>query len=205
MVSRGLDVPVWSAIVTAVDEILGDLERTLRGGAFELGALYRRTCLRLDALRVTLETSLSAAETRRILVPLTFLIDERALALLPDRSLDRRVAWPLLQSKIADTDFGGDAFYEEMERLLDPSDRWPLAIQVYLYCLARGFGGRYADMPAQLEATRQRLWNALPPVSLPEPIAPVEGATPPLGRWYQAAIVVALVALWHGAWAWLEA
>ncbi|MCK6545277.1 DotU family type IV/VI secretion system protein [Myxococcota bacterium] len=165
MTDAELDLTLWSAITSAVDEIDGFIEAALGagGGAPDLDALFRKIVFRLDALREALERTLTASKARQVLAPITFLLDERVLGRLAGGSLDDELDWPLLQRGVVDLEYGGDLFYMQAERLAHGPDPCPLLVQVFDYCLREGFQGRYADRPDVITALQSALWARMAP------------------------------------------
>jgi type IV/VI secretion system ImpK/VasF family protein len=158
---------------------------------------------RLDRLQRELVPLVSETEAKRILFPLILHLDERVLLRLP---LPDRLAWPLLQLDVLDDEVGGEAFYSRLDHLLrlPVSASSSIVLEVYYFCLADGFRGRFDDDAAiddRKRAIRKHLAPGVPAPDRESPDYPPVPDKRPLPRspafYYvaTAALVVVIVVL----------
>jgi type IV/VI secretion system ImpK/VasF family protein len=170
------EVVAWQAICEAMAGFDVDLERAFAAPAPELAALFRRTRSRLETLRETLrKQGLSETDRDDVLRPLAFLVDERVLTRLSGDPLTEQQQWPLVQRAVVNELFGGDEFFAAADELRARAPVPRFQLEVYLYCLERGFVGQYADAPEALERYRALLWEPLEK-ELPAPLATTQGS-----------------------------
>jgi len=153
------DVATWSDVVDAYEDVTVAIDDAFTGGqAPDLDALFATVWRRLDALRRALPADPAPLS---VLEPIAFLLDERVLVRLAGASIDRDLAWPMLGRafEVTDSDYGGDAFFERAAAL--GARPHPLLVEVYVFCLAQGFAGRYAAEPDELVARRRALFEKL--------------------------------------------
>lgn len=168
MAEKQRDVLVWQTVLDAMEAVDADTARAFTAAEPDLGALYRRTLSRFEGLRGALRRlGLELTRCDEVLRPLAFLVDERVLARLSPASNERQQQWPLVQRGATHELFGGDEFFVLADELIGRPDSSSLVIEVYLYCLAQGFVGRFADTPDELERYRASLWACLKVPSSP--------------------------------------
>ena len=185
--TAAFDVATWNDVVDAYEDVTASIDGAFAGAAAmpDLDALFAAVWRRLDALRRGLPGD---PDPLSVLAPLAFLLDERVLMRLSNGPIERDLAWPMLGRAfaVADSDYGGDAFFERAASLGSRSP--PLLVQVYVFCLAQGFMGRYAGDPEGLVARRRELFTKLaaqtaPVATASRPALP----TPPRPIWQWAA------------------
>lgn len=115
-----------------------------------------RTQLGRFAPRVT--SCVGEAKAQAVLAPLVFWLDEFTQRQWSSLGLH----WPLLQYTELGRRDGGDAFFEEVTRLIQSEAPEPLVVASYLLALREGFEGRYAEQPELLQSTRVQLASRLP-------------------------------------------
>lgn len=121
----------------------------------ELAQILRAQLSRFTS-RVT--SCLGEAQAQAVLAPIVFWLDEFTQSQWSCLGLH----WPLLQYTEFERRDGGDAFFEEVSRLLQSEAPEPLVIASYLLALREGFEGRYAEQPELLQSTRAQLASRLP-------------------------------------------
>lgn len=169
MGAQGFEASIWMEITAAAGDVSDWLEAAFADAKTlpDLDALHRRAARRLDALLQSLPGADSAAR-KALLAPITFLLDERALGLLSSESMRRELAWPLLQEALVGVEYGGDEFFRRVDVILKETHPDQLMVEINLWCLERGFLGRYAEAPDEIEAYQKALWGRLrvPPLPL---------------------------------------
>ncbi len=80
--------------------------------------------------------------------------DERIMERLPDFM---RPSWPLVQTSRTGSITGGEDFYRAIDYLRATAGTPSFVFEVYYFCLANGFVGRYANDLDNIEEYRQRL------------------------------------------------
>lgn len=148
---------------TALTEDERDVLRALRGRVEE----------RVDALQHELRDQPGSEQAMTALV-LDF--DERIMARLPEYL---RLRWPLLQTARTRSATGGDDFYRFADELRANPRTPSFVLEVYYFCLAHGFVGRYADDLASIERYKHVLREA---IEIPRTDASGGGLTLPLER-----------------------
>jgi type IV/VI secretion system ImpK/VasF family protein len=190
----------WRLIDRALAEVDKDIERALLEDAIDVAALARRVEGRFDALSAGLtDAGTDPAVRAEALVALAFLVDERVLVRLSERSYARQTEWPRLERFEDRERFGGDAFFSRARRIVaepvDPEGHRRERLEVYLYCLGQGFEGRYAGRSEELETQRSVLWNALgqsaPPLATSQASAPRGG----VARFWILALIACTIVL----------
>ncbi len=172
--SSPVDLDAWGEILAAYRDVSVAIDEAFAGSSPAFGALSALVRRRLDGLRRRLPAGKEA-----VLVPLSFLLDEKVLAQLG--TAERELAWPLLGRAFAQTDFGGDVFFVKADELCASAAPSPLVVQVYLFSLDEGFVGRYADDREGLADYRRQLFGKLAVVAPPGPPAPPPRL--PVGPW----------------------
>lgn len=115
-----------------------------------------RTQLSRFTPRVT--TCIGEAPAQAVVEPLVFWLDEFTQRHWSGLGLH----WPLLQYTEFERRDGGDAFFEQVSRLLQSEAPEPLVVASYLLALREGFEGRCAEQPELLQSTRAQLAGRLP-------------------------------------------
>ncbi len=143
-----------------VDDLVHDLafQKKYPNGAdlVELKAEIRK---KLHLLKSALASTYSEEETVAILFPLVVYFDE--LARFASSEVARN--WENFQEEIYNTSNGGAEFFTYLEQTKSPQ----LAIEVYYFCLADGFEGKYADDPARIEDYKKELISRLEMAPIP--------------------------------------
>lgn len=150
---------------------------------------------RIETLRAVL-----AAEPggEQAMLALVLYFDEHVMGQLPEFLA---TSWPLLQTRLTGRNTGGADFFRLIDRLLEADPQPGFVLEAYLFCLASGFRGQYADDPVALEGYRQRLRARIPapePARQPRPAvaasapAPIRSPAP----YYLAAVAVVVVFGW---------
>jgi type IV/VI secretion system ImpK/VasF family protein len=167
-----------------------------------LADLNRRVQDRVIELDRQLAPELGHEEATKALV---LYLDERIMERLPDYL---RLSWPLLQLGYTRSATGGDDFYRFVNELRAKPSTPSFVFEVYYFCLANGFIGRYANDLASIERYQQWLAEAieLPRVSSDTPdTAEVSiRTTKPMSAWQAHAISLAVVVLITASLTWLS-
>ena len=160
---------LWEIILARWDEVNGVLDGALPPGTASgpgVGAaalVQLRSALhgRLDALERDLVPLVAEPETKRILFPLVLHLDERVLSRLPRGD---KLSWRRLQDDVLDDEAGGEVFYARLDLLLrlPGIDAQSIVLEVYYFCLADGFHGRFDDQAA-IDAYKRDIQKHLAP------------------------------------------
>ncbi len=97
-----------------------------------------------------------------IILLLVLYIDERIMHRLSDA---QRLRWPPLQREWLGASYGGDEFYRILDRALESAQTSSTIFEIFYYCLANGFVGRYAGRSDIIDTYLARLRER---VRLPE-------------------------------------
>jgi type IV/VI secretion system ImpK/VasF family protein len=124
--------------------------------SFDDLAQMLRTELNRFVLRVT--SHLGEAKAHAVMMPLVFWLDEMTQRHWSGLGL----RWAPLQYTMYERRDGGDAFFDEVSRLLQSEAPEPLVVSAYLLALREGFEGRYTERPEQLQSTLRQLASRLP-------------------------------------------
>ncbi|HSS01561.1 MAG TPA: DotU family type IV/VI secretion system protein [Kofleriaceae bacterium] len=116
-----------------------------------LQRLHREVDRRIELLRAAF-----AAEpgSEPAMLALVQHFDERIMQRLPDHIVAR---WPLLQTRLSHSRSGGTDFFRLIDHLLGIESTPRFVLEIYLFCLRRGFEGEHAGDPAKLKGFRERL------------------------------------------------
>lgn len=149
---------------------------------------------RLDRLWTALDDEVGYERIRRALV---IHIDERIMHLLPEYL---RLGWPLLQTDITRSAFGGREFFAAIDEALHDPRTPALVFEVHYYCLSHGFIGMFGTDTARLDAYRARLAEQIPHpsavVAAPGGDDEVLAEPWPLWRYYALAILAVVGSGW---------
>jgi type IV/VI secretion system ImpK/VasF family protein len=150
---------------------------------------------RIETLRAQL-----AAEPggEQAMLALVLYFDEYIMGQLPEFLAP---GWPLLQTRLTGRNTGGADFFRLIDRLLEADPQPGFVLEVYYFCLANGFRGRYGGDLAAVEGYRQRLGARIPtPEPARQPSPPVAAASPAPIRsralYYLAAAALVVVFTW---------
>lgn len=153
----------WALIDGALSDVHRAVDRALIADELDVAALFRQVEAQFDALCARLIASgLPKSVCDDALVPLAFTVDEVVLERLAQSQFRLQADWPLLRRFEQDERYGGDAFFSRAERLCSASasDERTFVIDVYLYCLNRGFVGCFAGRSDEIERYRSLLWRS---------------------------------------------
>lgn len=151
-------VQVWRGIVSTVQEVDAAAEASAAAGAEALPELRKKLRGHLGQLATSLSRELGPAEAQEVLLPLVFSYDEMVLKRLPKNA---RQAWPLLQAELFGINDGGEKYFHLVDEKLTQVQPSMLLLEVLLYCLGRGFLGRYVNEPAKILPYKERLQERL--------------------------------------------
>ncbi|MBL9045592.1 MAG: DotU family type IV/VI secretion system protein [Myxococcales bacterium] len=133
-----------AGIATASPEVLLDLRKQIRTA--------------LGQLAKVLSAELGAGEAQEVLLPPVLTCDELVLRRLPK---NLRQNWPLLQAELYGLTDGGEKFFQLIDEKLLEVQPSPLLLEVLLYCIGRGFLGRFVTEPAKVLTYKDRLKERL--------------------------------------------
>jgi len=153
-------VQVWQGIVAAMQEgeALAESHASAAASQEMLPELRRKMRALLGRLAKDLSALLGPAEAQEVLLPLVLICDELVLKRLPKNA---RQAWPLLQAELYGINDGGEKFFQLIDEKLLQVQPSALLLEVLLYCLGRGFLGRYVNEPAKVLPYKDRLKERL--------------------------------------------
>lgn len=151
-------VQVWQGIVVAMQGVEDLAEGGATAGPERLLDLRQQARTLLGHLAKDLSAALGPSNAQEVLLPLVFACDEQVLRRLP-RSVQK--TWPLLQAELFGITDGGEKFFQLVDEKLLQVQPMPLLLEVLLYCLGRGFLGRYVNEPAKLLPYKDRLKERL--------------------------------------------
>lgn len=144
-----------------------------------LDELHRRVKGRLDALGTALVRMPGQRDAMNALV---IYYDERIMERLPDYL---RPSWPLLQREITGSITGGEDFYRFASEL--PASTPSFVFEVYYFCLANGFVGRYANDMESIQRHEHRLRESIEqpnvPTDSPDTTEVWTGTFKPIAAW----------------------
>jgi type IV/VI secretion system ImpK/VasF family protein len=117
-------------------------------------------------------------------------IDEVVQLNLPTASQ----SWQPLQQELYKVDNGGELFYQAIDTLLAKPETASLIFELFYFCLADGFRGRYANSPEKLKLYRSLLTHRIPTRNLIKRVQEQETPTRrielvPFPKWTYAASV----------------
>lgn len=112
-----------------------------------------------DAVRARIETLRTQLATEpgveQAMLALVLYFDEHIMGKLLPRFF--ATSWPLLQTRYTNRTTGGSDFFRILDGLREAEGQPRFVFEVYYFCLASGFRGRYAAEPAALEGYMQWL------------------------------------------------
>jgi type IV/VI secretion system ImpK/VasF family protein len=150
--------------------------------------------LEVTALIRSAQADLSTEESARWAMPFVIHFDELVTQRLSSAALLR---WPLLQHEFYGFRDGGERFFETLGELLDQDTPFE-SLAPFLYCLRRGFKGRYLARPRELAKWVDALGDRIEkPDLMPVPDSP-EDTSPdrrPVPWWAYYAMTAVLIAL----------
>jgi type VI protein secretion system component VasF len=118
-----------------------------------LDDLHRRVKARLAGLEAALA---GVSGQRDAMKALVIYLDERIMERLPEYL---RPSWPLLQRDHTGSTTGGEDFYRFVSELSPGAPSF--VFEVYYFCLANGFVGRYANDMESIERYRHQLRESI--------------------------------------------
>jgi type IV/VI secretion system ImpK/VasF family protein len=143
---------LWEIVLATWDDVSRVLSTALPPGtasgpgvgAAILDPLRAAIHDRLDALERDLAARVGEPEAKRVVFPLILHLDERVLLQLPRSD---KLAWHRLQDDVLTDEAGGEVFYARLDLLLRllGMDQQSIVLEVYYFCLADGFHGRFDD------------------------------------------------------------
>jgi type VI protein secretion system component VasF len=145
-------------LMTTYDELRGVVAQAQVVAQSSFDDLARTIRARLSHASARIASMLGETEAHAVLAPLVFWLDEAVQRQWSYLGLD----WPLLQQSEFQRGDGGDAFFDEVARLLGNETPEPVVVASYLLALREGFEGRYAEQPEQLQSVRSKLAGCLP-------------------------------------------
>ncbi|MEC9464409.1 MAG: DotU family type IV/VI secretion system protein [Myxococcota bacterium] len=128
---------------------------------------------RFGWLKNRLSSQLTERETYYALFPLVVYMDEIVQLKLPRSSH----SWHPLQQELYKLDNGGELFYQAIDTLMAKPDTPPIIFEVFFFCLADGFRGRYADSLDKIRLYRSIVSQRIPTRALFTPIQESSKAT----------------------------
>lgn len=170
-------------VLTLLDQWLpsesahGPERTTVRVGRAGLSQLQMQLQEAVLTLQAGLGIHYDAEEIDEASRPFIYLVDELVLRRLSE---EEHPDWPLLQHQLLGEDAGGDLFYELADRRLSRPGPSPLVFELLHFCLAAGFGGRYAGNVARLREYKQKLAANIPKPEALAPLPPPTSGEPPL-------------------------
>lgn len=171
-----------------------DNDATLERETARTERLAEALRLEVTALIRSVQEDLSTEESARWAMPFVIHFDEMVTERLTSAALLR---WPLLQHEFYAFRDGGERFFEALQELLDRDTPFE-SLAPFLYCLRRGFKGRYLARPRELAKWVDALGDRIEkPDLMPVPDS-FEDTSPdrrPLPRWAFYATTALLIAL----------
>jgi len=148
----------------------------------------------LDFLRVKLAEEFSERACYLVLFPIVAYFDEHIKTRYLGETL---LSWPPLQRELFQIENAGELFYETVDDLIRQPQTIPFIHEVYYFCLSKGFQGRYADNPVQINEYMRKLREKIPVAELASFDMPADttGRIKPVGPliWYYAGALVIIV------------
>lgn len=176
----------------------GEPPRLARSEPLDERDQERLTRLR-EALRGRMATLWAAldgeAGFERIRRTLVIHVDEQVMHLLPEYL---RLAWPLLQTEVTRSTFGGREFFAAIDEALHDPRTPALVFEVDYYCLSHGFVGMFGADTTRLADYKARLAERIPHPDAVVAAADVDSEVlpEPWPLWrYHALALAAVVAL----------
>lgn len=179
--------------VSSAEEGGGELD-TVTEVEDRLVSVRREIRAQLDLLRSRLSMTLSERDVYLVLFPIVAYCDE----CVQTRCLkEQQLSWPTLQSELFQIQDAGEVFYETVDDLLMKPNTLPFILEVFFFCLKRGFVGRYENNPTKrgeyLERLQMKIPVAAANVAPPEPATFVGLDRTPSPYWYYAGSCLALL------------
>lgn len=122
-------------------------------GAAELSPIYQEMIKNIQQCQQKLASLIAEKEIAYLINALIFHCDERVLTtkIVNKLLLKNKFAWPCLQQKLVQCRNGGEFFFTHLDELLLHPDAYPLALEVYYFCLKQGFRGCYFRDPEKIK------------------------------------------------------
>ncbi len=151
-------VKVWHCISTVMQQVDALAAGIAAASPEVLLELRKQIRTELGQLAKLLSTELGAGEAQEVLLPPVLTCDELVLRRLPK---NLRQNWPLLQAELYGLTDGGEKFFQLIDEKLLEVQPSPLLLEVLLYCIGRGFLGRFVTEPAKVLTYKDRLKERL--------------------------------------------
>ncbi len=115
--------------------------------------IYQEIAKSLEECQKQLTPLLTKMELKYLLCALIFHCDETVLTkkLPTNRLIPTLCEWPGLQKKMLHCRDGGERFFNHLDKLLQHSRDYKMAIEVYYFCLKQGFVGCYFNDPKKIQ------------------------------------------------------
>jgi type IV/VI secretion system ImpK/VasF family protein len=162
--------------------------------SFDIVGVRAEIRKQLDFLRVKLAEEFSERACYLVLFPIVAYFDEH----IKTRYLgETQLSWPPLQRELFQIENAGELFYETVDDLIRQPQTIPFIHEIYYFCLNKGFQGRYADNPVQINEYMRKLREKIPVADLASVDMPADttGQIKPVGPliWYYAGALVIIV------------
>lgn len=154
----------------AIDIDNGDIqpEGATITSAAELSPIHQEMIENIQQCQQNLAPLMAEKEIAYLINALIFHCDERVLTtkIVNQLLLKNKFVWPCLQQQLVYSRNGGEIFFNHLDELLLHTDAYPLALEVYYFCLKQGFRGCYFRDPEKIKrylahCTRAIKQNAL--------------------------------------------
>ena len=119
----------------------------------DLFPIYQEIEKNILECQQNIKSMVSEKELKYLICALIFHCDETVLTKkIADHSIPvKNFEWPSLQRKMINCRDGGERFFNYLDKLLQHSRDYKMAIEVYFFCLKRGFLGCYFNHPEQIQ------------------------------------------------------
>ena len=132
------DIPPEGATITGVAKLL---------------PIHQEMIENIQQCQQKLTALMTEKELTYLISALIFHCDERVLTtkIIYKLLLKNRFVWPCLQQQLVQCRNGGERFFNHLDELLLHPLAYPLALEVYYFCLKQGFRGCYFCDPEKIK------------------------------------------------------
>jgi type IV/VI secretion system ImpK/VasF family protein len=154
---------------------------------------------KLEVLKAKLGEQLNEREVYLVIFPIVVYFDEIVQSQI---ARGQHTAWPPLQKELYQILDGGEMFYTVLDDILRKPETLPFVYEIFYFCLADGFQGKYAGNQIAIDDYKSKLAAKIPvtPLEAQESDSQVfrMGQVPRFPFWYYAATAALMVGAYAG-------
>jgi hypothetical protein len=149
-------------------------------GVAKLLPIYQEMIENIQQCQHNLTALMTEKELTYLISALIFHCDERVLTtkIIYKLLLKNRFVWPCLQQQLVQCRNGGERFFNHLDELILQPLAYPLALEVYYFCLKQGFRGCYFRDPEKIKRYLAHCTRAIKQNALLNDVARIRFSSP---------------------------